>query len=73
MYRLPSFLDQTTYGSGAYGSQAYGAETTASTESTSGDLADTGMPIILGGTLGTALILCALILFKRSRRKDQTK
>lgn len=60
------------YGQGSYGSNAYqegAVETTTGSGAGSGGLADTGTPIVIGGTVGVSLILCAVILFVQSRKK----
>lgn len=72
-YALPSVIAQATYGQGSYGSESYqeGSTTTTTTTSGGGSLADTGMPVLLGGTVGVALILCAVILFVKSRKSKK--
>ncbi len=67
LYTLPYNFAQATYGDGEYGSEGYATETTTTTES--GGLANTGVPVILGGTIGVSLILCAVILLVHGRKK----
>lgn len=63
LYLLPVYLAQA-YGSGTYGGGTYGTGNGASSS-----LTDTGMPILLGGTIGVALIVCAVILLIKARKR----
>lgn len=66
-----SFFAQSPYGSGDYSSSTYSDGTTTITSEGDGTLADTGMPIVLGGTIGTALVLCGIILLVKVRKNKR--
>lgn len=62
-----------TYDCGAYGSSTYNSSgnctTTTSGGQTSGSLIDTGMSIILPLALGVVLVISAIILMLRRKKK----
>ncbi len=60
-----------TYGQGAYGCGPYEQSNAACTGSST--LANTGMPVVLIGTVGVALLLAAGILFMYSRKSKGVK